>query len=153
MSENYIDKEITKIINDNKDQELAASLSAAWILAHFKGVDLKIFHTKNTNPLAEYFVIGSVQNSVQAQSAARALEKVFKGKFQVKSLEGFDKAEWILLDTGDVVVHIFQESMREIYDLDNIWKEYEQVKIPNEYYHSEPFVEPTSTTDDLKNYF
>ncbi len=155
MNRDYILNETRKIFqSDLGDIVKKSAYASSWVLANFKSVNLKIFDLDNTNPLADFFVIGSVQNKTQAQSVANTLERVFKDNgIQVKSIEGLDEAEWILVDTGDIIVHIFQEVFRDIYDLDSLWKDYGQIQIPNEYYFSNEVVPETNDASSFKNYF
>ncbi len=155
MSKNaYIENEVAKIFAENEDYTLKSAKAAAWILAHFKGVNLKIYKTATLNPLADYFVLGSVENKVQAGAVADAITRVFKDKeLKLKSVEGTDEGEWILIDLGDIIVHVFQETTRDIFDLDTLWKTYPQIDIPNEFYHATPASETEKKEDDLKNYF
>ena len=70
----------------------------------------------------------------------------------IVSYEGYESADWILLDTGDIVVHIFTGPARDVYDLDMILAKNPQVKIPEEFY----FGKPTTVSNekpDLKGYF
>ncbi len=156
MNKEYILRETKKIFDSKEaDHSKKSALAAAWVLASFKGVNLKIYDPAGLNPLADFFVIGSVQNSIQAKSCATSLEKMFKEhKVKVKSVEGLDDAEWVLVDTGDIIVHIFQEVHRDIFDLDSLWREYKQVEIPNEFYHSNDILpEDTTQKNNFSDYF
>ena len=71
--------------------------------------------------------------------------------YQAVSKEGWKAdSDWILLDLGDIIVHIFLESSRSVYDLDNLWSESRPVEIPQEYYFSSE--EAEAALDD-KDYF
>ena len=71
---------------------------------------------------------------------------------KVLSLEGVTDGEWILLDCGDVIVHVFQELSRDIFDLDELWSSYPQVEIPQEYYFEHPETQAPKS-DSTDNYF
>jgi ribosome-associated protein len=155
MSRDYVIQNITKILEENKeDSSKALALSCAWTIAHFKGENLKVYESRLLNPLADYFVIGSVENKIQANSIASEVRRIAKEKnINVKSIEGTDEAEWVLIDLGDVVIHVFLNHTRDLYDLDNLWSHYPKIQIPNEFYHSQ---EPSSLSEEksnVENYF
>ncbi|KRN88537.1 ribosome silencing factor [Ligilactobacillus ceti] len=80
--------------------------------------------------LADYFVImqGGSERQVKAISEEIA-EQVHKAGGTIKSIEGRDGANWILVDLGDVIVHIFKEEAREFYKLEKLWSDAEMVDI------------------------
>ena len=134
MSTEYIQKEVSKIIEQNLDTK-GFALASAWIIANFKGLNIKIYHTQNSSSLCDYNVIASVENTIQAKSMIGEIEKNFRHHgAEIISLEGLAESEWILLDIGDVIVHLFQETSRDTFDLDDLWKDSPQVSIPHEYY-------------------
>ena len=88
--------------------------------------------TKLNNSVSNYFVICHGNTKVQVEAIAESVEENVRKKLSDKPWhkEGFENAEWILLDYVDVVVHIFQESTRTFYNLEKLWadaeiKEYE----------------------------
>lgn len=155
MANAFIQKEVTKIIEDKKYEfPLNLAMASAWILANFKGINLKIFETKGS-ALCDYNVIASAQNTTQARSMIDEIQYALKQTgVTTYSLEGTTEAEWILLDMGDIIVHVFQENSRDIFDLDLLWKDYNQVQIPQEFYFSSA-QEATNTKKDEspENYF
>jgi ribosome-associated protein len=70
----------------------------------------------------------------------------------IVSYEGYESADWILLDTGDIMVHVFNGPARDVYDLDMIYAKKAQVKIPEEFYFAKP-ISVTIDKSDLKDYF
>ena len=88
--------------------------------------------TNLNNSVSNYFVICHGNTKVQVEAIADAVEEIVRKKLDDKPWhkEGFENAEWILLDYVDVVVHIFQENTRTFYNLEKLWadaeiKEYE----------------------------
>jgi len=75
-------------------------------------------------------VICSVSNPRQGQAVCDEVEKALKetGELPV-SIEGYDQAEWILMDYGDLLVHIFSENARKYYDLERLWRGAEVIDI------------------------
>ena len=138
MSKNYIQQEVDKIVGDKSyDYPLNMAMAAAWIIGNMKGVNLKILNVHGKNALTDYFVMASTQNSVQSQSMADEIASQLKRNgLKIRSIEGGRDSDWILIDCGDVIVHIFLESAREIYELDQLWKDASVVEIPQSFYYS-----------------
>ena len=155
MANAFIQKEVTKIIEDKKyDYPLNLAMASAWILANFKGINLKIFETKGSS-LCDYNIIASAQNTTQARSMIDEIQYALRQNgVSTYSLEGTTEAEWILLDMGDIIVHVFQENSRDIFDLDLLWKDYNQVQIPQEFYFSNVLdANKTNKDETSENYF
>jgi ribosome-associated protein len=88
-----------------------------------KAIDLQILDLREVTSFTDYFVLCSVTNPRQGHAVADEIGKQLKeiGELPV-SVEGFDAAEWILLDYGDFIVHIFAESTRTYYNLERLWR-------------------------------
>ncbi|GBD66461.1 putative uncharacterized protein [Tetragenococcus halophilus subsp. halophilus] len=72
--------------------------------------------------LADYFMICSGRNNRQIQAIVNdIIESEQKAQVEVKSVEGKDSAKWILIDLGDVIVHVFTQDEREFYQLEKLW--------------------------------
>jgi len=156
MNNPYIDNGVAKVINDDQlEFPLNIALASCWISAHYKGENLKICDAREKSSLADYFILMSSNNPTQARSIADEISKQLgKHKATCLSKEGLDASDWILLDFGDVIIHIFQENARDIYDLDTIWADYPRAPIPAEYYVSSNIRQPeSSSTNTAKNYF
>ena len=89
-----------------------------------KGEDVKILDISEISTLADYFIIagGSNRNQVQA-IADNVQEKLGREGYHTKDVEGYDTANWVLLDFGDIIVHIFDNENRLYYDLERIWRD------------------------------
>ena len=111
MSNPYIDSAVNKIINDTQlEFPLNLALASCWISAHFKGENLKICDARGKSSLADYFILMSSSNTTQAGAIATEISnQLKKHKANCLSKEGLDTSNWILLDFGDVIIHIFQE--------------------------------------------
>lgn len=138
MSNDYISKEVEKIIKDDSlEYPLNLAMAAAWICGNLKGINLKILNTKNTTSLSDYFVIASATNTTQAASMAEdVMSQLKKHGSTIRSREGLSGSDWILIDFGDILVHIFLETSRDVYSLESLWKDAHSVEIPQEYYFS-----------------
>lgn len=155
MSKQYVEAEIKKIVK-SKDLEfpLNMAFAASWILAHFKGFNIKIYDARGTSSLSDFFVIATMENVTSAKAAFDSVSANLKKHGQtVLSAEGTNDAEWILLDMGDLVIHIFQENSRDIFNLDKLWQDIPQLQIPQEYYSGEKAEVEEKTTSTSMGYF
>ena len=150
MPNRNIDIEVNKIFHPTASSKEVALISA-WICGHFKGTHLKIMDIRKSSTLADYFVLVDARNTVQAHSMANELSRQFKRlKLPRLSQEGTREGQWILLDVGSVIVHIFVEPMREHYQLDNLYAQAQPVPIPQEYYTTDSH---TLEKNDALDYF
>jgi ribosome-associated protein len=87
-----------------------------------KAEDILIFDVKNLTFIADFFVICSGLNSRQLQSIAGEIElKLHSYGIHWVGIQGYSDARWILMDYGDVIVHLFDRDMRHFYDLELLW--------------------------------
>jgi len=87
-----------------------------------KATGVVVLDLKKAGAFTDYFVICSASNPRQVQAIADAVEDALKGQKQRPSLvEGYARAEWILLDYFDFVVHVFSKHARDFYGLDRLW--------------------------------
>lgn len=132
----YIKENLEKIANKSDysfPQNIA--MTAAWLMSNSKAINIKIFDTGKSSSLADYYIICSATNPMQASSLADTLSEALKSLGQkIISIEGQEDGEWVLLDFGDIIVHLFLENTREIFDLDNLWTTYSRVEIPEDFY-------------------
>ena len=106
----------------NKQAEMAVTAYKA--LSEKKGEDITIIEISQISIMADYFVISNGANLPQVQAMVENVqEKMGKSGFEVKRVEGNRSSSWILLDYGDVVVHIFDKEDRLFYDLERIWSD------------------------------
>jgi len=86
---------------------------------------------KLAGAFAEYFMLCSGQSTPQLQAISDAVEeRLEKQKVRLKHREGKAGAEWVLLDYGSFVVHIFSDRARQYYDLERLWRTAERVDFP-----------------------
>ena len=154
MANEYIQGEVKKVItNPSFEFPLNHAMASAWILANFKGDNLKVFDMRKSTSLVDYSVIATAQNATQARAMIDEISANLKQQgANIVSYEGYEGADWILLDTGDIMVHVFNGPARDVYDLDMIYAKNPQVKIPEEYYFGKP-TSVSSDKADLKGYF
>lgn len=150
----YVQNEVKKVItNPSFEFPLNHAMATAWILANFKGDNLKVFDMRGTSALCDYSILATAQNPTQARAMIDEVSVNLKHQgASIVSYEGYESADWILLDTGDIIVHVFTGPARDVYDLDMIYAKNTQVKIPEEFYFSKP-AGTTAEKQDLKGYF
>lgn len=154
MSNEFIDKNVKEIIQNKAYKEpLNYAMACAWICGNFKGINLKVLDMQNKSSLGDYFIIASATNNSQASAIGEEIVKQMKQNgLNILSKEGLNSgADWLLIDLGDFIVHIFQETARAVYDLDTLWNA-PSIEIPNEYYYSSDF-EEKKEDNSPKGYF
>jgi ribosome-associated protein len=87
-----------------------------------KAVDLKVLHLEKVSDFTDYFLICSGTSERQVKAIADAVQERLRTD-QVRPLhvEGYNRGQWVLLDYGDLVVHIFQDEPRRFYALERLW--------------------------------
>lgn len=89
-----------------------------------KGEDIRVIEIGDISTIADYFVIANGNNPNQIQALVDAVEeKLGKNGYPVKRIEGVGTTSWVLMDYGDVVVHVFSKDDRLFYDLERIWRD------------------------------
>ena len=88
-----------------------------------KGIEIKVLDLKGRTNFADYFVIATGSSDRHVKAMADKVELRLKKDYQELplSFEGYDSGEWVLMDYGDVVLHLFQEEARAYYDLEGFW--------------------------------
>ncbi|HZT29151.1 MAG TPA: ribosome silencing factor [Bryobacteraceae bacterium] len=98
-----------------------------------KATDIRILDLTGITSFTDYFVIctGANARQIQAISDEIGLQMKKHGELPI-SVEGYQQAEWVLADYGDLLVHIFSPKSREYYDLERLWRNAKAVEIPGE---------------------
>lgn len=106
----------------NQSKEMAR---IAWnALNDKKGEDIKIIDITGISVLADYFIIANGTNDSQVNALVDNVEEeLHKAGFSLKQREGQASGSWVLLDFGDIIVHVFDKENRLFYDLERIWKD------------------------------
>ena len=95
-----------------------------------KAEDIQIIDISEISAIADYFIIANGTNRSQIQALADSVEeKLGRAGVQFKQMEGYDTANWILMDFLDIVVHIFDKDNRAFYDLERIWRDGKQIPL------------------------
>src|SRR5690606_30062828 len=103
---------------------------AADALADKKGIDITMLEVGDLLSITEYFLIATGTSRPHAQALVDAVEERLR-EYDRKPLrrEGVAEAEWVLLDFGDFVVHVFQEAPRAYYGLERLWGDAPRVAV------------------------
>ncbi len=120
----------TSIIDAKDTQGQTArtlALQAAVILHEAKGLDVIVLDVRNVTLIADYFVIVSGSSSRHVRALADRLQRTTGNTRKPMHVEGYQTGYWILLDYGDVVVHVFREEERDFYGLERLWGDAPQV--------------------------
>ena len=95
-----------------------------------KGIDIKVLDISEISVMADYFIIASGSNKSQVQALADNVEEeMLKLNIHSRQVEGYPSGNWILMDYGDFIVHVFNQDDRLFYDLERIWKDGKLVEI------------------------
>ena len=99
-----------------------------------KGEDIVMIDISQVSVLADYFVICSAGNDSQIQALVDNVdEKMHENGYQIRQQEGRNSGTWVLLDYGDVIVHIFERENRSFYNLERIWNDGKKIDDVNEF--------------------
>jgi ribosome-associated protein len=111
------------------DERLLLALHAA---SEKKAHDLVVLDLREVASFTDYFVIASGTNVRQVQAVADAVQEQLRKQLGVKParVEGYNTAEWVLLDYGDFILHVFEEKSRRFYDLERLWRDAARVPVP-----------------------
>ena len=106
-----------------KDSKEMAKIAVS-ALEEKKAKDLKLLDISDVSVLADYFIIASGSNYNQVQAMADEVEeKLGQAGYTPRQVEGYQTANWILMDYQDIIIHIFDEENRLFYDQERIWRD------------------------------
>lgn len=89
-----------------------------------KGQDIKVIDIRQVTVIADYFLIADGANPNQVQAMVDNVEEVLgKAGYACKQIEGYGSGGWVLMDYGDIIVHVFSREDRLFYDLERIWRD------------------------------
>lgn len=98
-----------------------------------KALDVKILKIGAISSIADYLVLASGRSDKQVQAIADSVKVGLKPWDRPIDMEGADEGRWVVIDYGDIIVHVFQEELRSVYNLDELWGRAGKVSIPKEY--------------------
>ena len=110
------------------DERILTALDAA---SDKKAINVILLDLREIASFTDYFVITSGANERQVQAISdEVFERLKKAGTPAARVEGYKMAEWILLDYGDFIVHVFEQKARQFYDLERLWRESKRVELP-----------------------
>ncbi len=116
---------ITELIDTFERVKVAAAAAE-----EKKANDVTVLKLIGVTTFTDYFVICSANSSRQVQSIADEIETNLRAnKVRPLHIEGYTNAEWVLMDYGPFIVHVFNEKSRQFYDLERLWRDAEKVKM------------------------
>ena len=116
---------------DDLDPEVKLAITSA---SEKKAFDIVAIDLREIASFTEFFVIASGSNQRQVQAISDEINEQMKKQLnsRVVRIEGYNTGEWILLDYGDFIVHIFEQKARDFYDLERLWRDAKRVELPKE---------------------
>ena len=114
-------------------ETLEKALLCLKIIKERKAINPVLFELGELTAITDYFLITSGNSSRQVQAICRHLAKRMRDEgFKAQGMEGEQEGHWVLMDYGDVVIHIFYEPVREFYDLEGLWVEAPRIEVKND---------------------
>lgn len=124
----------TTIIEVN-EVSLAKAFLSVQAAANKKGESIRVLDLRGLSSFTDYFVICSGFSDRQVQAIADSIGIELKEEgYAPVSIEGYREGRWIVVDYGDVVVHVFLDALRDFYDMEKLWFDAKKVQIPQELY-------------------
>jgi ribosome-associated protein len=119
----------TRIPFDQLDPELQLAIRCA---DDKKAVNMIALDLREIASFTEFFVIASGTNPRQVQAIADEINEQLKKQLRRRPIriEGYSGAEWVLLDYGDFIIHLFDKEARDFYDLERLWRDAKRVEMP-----------------------
>ena len=106
------------------------AIEIAKLMEDGKGKDVKLINIRELNSWADYFIIAGGTNRNQIQALADNVDETLgRAGFVGRQVEGYETANWILMDYKDIIVHIFDSENRLFYDLERIWSDGKRIDI------------------------
>ena len=95
-----------------------------------KAEDIKVIDISEVSVIADYFIIANGTNRSQIQAMSDNVEETLgRAGYPLKQIEGYQNANWVLLDFNDVIIHIFDKENRLFYDLERIWRDGKRIEV------------------------
>jgi ribosome-associated protein len=112
------------------DERVCTAISAA---GDKKALEMVVLDLREVASFTDYFLITSGTNVRQVQAIAdEVVEQLKKQGTRALRVEGYSTAEWVLVDYGDFILHVFEDKSRKFYDLERLWRDAVRVQLPPE---------------------
>ena len=110
------------VIGANKAESLSVAKHIVQACEDVKGQEVVVLDVASISDIADYFILASGRSDRQVQGITnRVIEELAKHGIRPLSVEGYEDGQWVLIDCGEVVAHVFYEPVREVYDLESLW--------------------------------
>ncbi len=107
-----------RLLNQNLSNLAVDGLKA------IKALDIVVINITSTNSLFDQIIVASVDSTRQARAFVNNLKECLKEtKYSILSVEGEASGEWVLIDLGDIIVHVMKPAIRDYYNLEDLWQE------------------------------
>lgn len=116
---------------DPNPPSLKTALAAASVAAENRGQDIRVLDMRSQTPLFDFFVIVTGNSRRQLHAISEQIDDKLEKEMgdERRNIAGYEESRWIVLDYGDVVVHLFDPETRAFYSLENLWAEATSVDI------------------------
>jgi ribosome-associated protein len=110
-------------LEEQQNRSLARAIAAARVAEQNRGRDIAILDLRELTPVFDYFVLITGSSRRQLHAISEEIDQVLSQQYGDRRLgiEGYAESRWILLDFGDIVVHMFDDETRAYYDLEHLW--------------------------------
>jgi ribosome-associated protein len=107
-------------------------LAAARVADETRGTDVRVLDLRGLTQVFDYFVVATGASRRQLHAMADEIEQMMKKEMHDarRGIEGYEDGRWIVLDYGDVVVHLFDAESRDYWDIEQLWSGCQQVPVP-----------------------
>jgi ribosome-associated protein len=124
----------TTVIEVN-EESLAKAFLSVQAAANKKAENIKVLDLKEISSFTDYFLVCSGHSDRQVQAIADSIVIQLKEDgFAPISVEGYREGRWVVVDFGDLVIHVFLDALRDYYDIEQLWHDARKVPIPAELY-------------------
>ncbi|NDC64099.1 MAG: ribosome silencing factor [Planctomycetia bacterium] len=108
------------------------AIVAARVAGETRGTDVRVLDMRELTPVFDYFVVATGTSRRQLHAMADEISQVFKRELHDvrRGMEGYEEGRWIVLDYGDVVVHLFDAESREYFGIEQLWSDARRIAVP-----------------------
>ena len=123
---------ISSVSDSDTPRSLQLALAAARVAADNNGTDVVILDMRELTPIFDYFVLATGTSRRQLHAMSEEIDHKLEDELKDRreGIEGYQESRWILLDYGTVVIHLFDQEMRDYYALEQLWATADRVDLP-----------------------
>ena len=122
---------VSPLSTDRQNRSYQLAMAAARTAADNKGQNIVVLDMRDQTPIFDYFVVVTGTSRRQLHAISEEIDRVLEKEMGDRRLgiEGYEDSHWILLDYGDVVIHLFDDSTRQYYDIEGLWAQAPRVEV------------------------